>query len=200
MIAASGEPQALAEAIRDRWDLTPRLVEGQIRLEQSEGHSWMGRLFQEFGDRIDSVTVGKPTLEDVFIQRTGHEVSLTCKRSPLNVGERWRASGASGVGSWARRGQPLVFWLLFGVGLQGSFRPAGLEQGPTYLQYFFPGTLVLVLLFTAIFSTISIIEDRREGFLQSVLVAPAPRWAMVLGKVLGGSAIRDRAVPGRAGV
>ena len=46
---------------------------------------------------------------------------------------------------------------------------------------------MLILLFTAIFATISIIEDRREGFLQSVLVAPIPRWSMVLGKVLGGS-------------
>ena len=54
-------------------------------------------------------------------------------------------------------------------------------------DYFFPGSLVLILLFTAIFSTISIIEDRREGFLQSVLVAPVPRWSMVLGKVLGGT-------------
>jgi ABC-2 type transport system permease protein len=47
----------------------------------------------------------------------------------------------------------------------------------------------MILLFTAIFATISIIEDRREGFLQGVLVAPVPRWSMVLGKVLGGSAI-----------
>ena len=55
--------------------------------------------------------------------------------------------------------------------------------------HFFPGTLVMILLFTAIFATISIIEDRREGFLQGVLVAPIPRWSMVLGKVLGGTAI-----------
>ena len=43
------------------------------------------------------------------------------------------------------------------------------------------------MLFTAIFSSISIIEDRREGFLQGVLVAPIPRWSMILGKVLGGT-------------
>ncbi|MCH7727972.1 MAG: ABC transporter permease [Planctomycetes bacterium] len=43
--------------------------------------------------------------------------------------------------------------------------------------------------YTAIFATISIIEDRREGFLQSVLVAPIPRWSMVLGKILGGTLI-----------
>jgi ABC-2 type transport system permease protein len=86
-------------------------------------------------------------------------------------------------------GQPLVLWLLFGVGLGGAFRPAAGSDGTTYLAYFFPGSLVLILLFTAIFATISVIEDRREGFLQSVLVAPIPRWSMVLGKVLGGSLV-----------
>ena len=87
-------------------------------------------------------------------------------------------------------GQPILFWLLFGAGLGSSFRLPGSEEGGvSYREYFFPGTLVMILLFTAIFSTISIIEDRREGFLQSVLVAPIPRWSMVLGKVLGGSLI-----------
>lgn len=77
-------------------------------------------------------------------------------------------------------GQPILFWWLFSSGLQ----PSGLGYA-----HFFPGILAMILLFTAIFTTISIIEDRREGFLQSVLVSPAPRWAMVLGKILGGAAI-----------
>jgi ABC-2 type transport system permease protein len=85
-------------------------------------------------------------------------------------------------------GQPLIFWLLFGAGLGPSFRlPGAGDDSISYREYFFPGSLVLILLFTAIFATISIIEDRREGFLQSVLVAPLPRWSMVLGKVLGGT-------------
>jgi ABC-2 type transport system permease protein len=87
-------------------------------------------------------------------------------------------------------GQPIVFWLLFGAGLQGTFRlSSSAKDGQSFLQYYFPGTLILVLLFTAIFSTISIIEDRREGFLQAVLVAPIPRWSMVLGKIAGGALI-----------
>ncbi len=86
-------------------------------------------------------------------------------------------------------GQPVIFWLLFGAGLGPSFVLPGAAPGISYREYFFPGSLILILLFTAIFATISIIEDRREGFLQSVLVAPLPRWAMVLGKVLGGSLI-----------
>jgi len=83
-------------------------------------------------------------------------------------------------------GQPIIFWLLFGAGLQSARVGSGDKLD---FAHFFPGTLVMILLFTAIFATISIIEDRREGFLQGVLVAPVPRWAMMLGKVLGGAAI-----------
>src|SRR5207244_4998746 len=83
---------------------------------------------------------------------------------------------------------PIVFWLLIGAGMGRSFQGADGRTG-SYLQYFYPGTVLMILLFTAIFSTISIIEDRREGFLQSVLVAPVSRMAIVLGKVLGGTVL-----------
>lgn len=89
---------------------------------------------------------------------------------------------------------PLMIWLMLGLGLNNNFKlpggaavPAGESMG--YLEYFFPGTAVMVILFTAIFTTISVIEDRREGFMQAVLVAPVPRFAIVLGKVLGGATI-----------
>src|SRR4051795_12333460 len=59
---------------------------------------------------------------------------------------------------------PIVFWLLIGAGMGRSFRSADAPAGASYLQYFYPGTVLMILLFTAIFSTISIIEDRREGF------------------------------------
>lgn len=106
---------------------------------------------------------------------------------------------------------PLVFWLLLGFGLNQSFtvgdaKPpqpragshesaheallsVGESSGIGYLEYFYPGTVVLILLFTAIFSTISVIEDRREGFLQAVLVAPIHQRSIVFGKVLGGASI-----------
>ncbi|MBK8480428.1 MAG: ABC transporter permease [Proteobacteria bacterium] len=80
--------------------------------------------------------------------------------------------------------QPLLFWLLLGSGLSGSFR-APQHGGASYLVYFFPGTIVMVLLFTTIFATISVIEDRQSGFLQGVLVAPGSRAATVLGKTAG---------------
>ncbi len=89
-------------------------------------------------------------------------------------------------------GQPVIFWILFGAGLRGSFRnPAWVPSGMTmtYQEYFFPGVAVMIVMFTAIFSTISIIEDRKEGFLQGVLVAPISRLSLVLGKLCGGTAL-----------
>ncbi len=81
---------------------------------------------------------------------------------------------------------PLLFWILLGAGLGGSYRvPLG-GSSVSYFQYFLPGTMALVCLFTAIFSTMSVIEDRQAGFLQGVLVSPAPRSALVAGKMAGG--------------
>ena len=84
---------------------------------------------------------------------------------------------------------PLFFWLLLGSGLGSSFRASGAPDGINYLEYFYPGTILLIVLFTTIFSSLSIIEDRKEGFLLSVLVAPISRSAIVLGKILGGSTL-----------
>jgi len=73
---------------------------------------------------------------------------------------------------------PLIFWAVIGFG-------SG-ENGP---KFFFPGTVVLTVMFSAIFSTMSIIEDRREGFLLSMLVSPASRTSLVLGKILGSATL-----------
>ena len=66
---------------------------------------------------------------------------------------------------------PIVFWIFIGAGMGRAFtsKVSWAGRAASYRQYFFPGTVLMILLFTAIFSTISIIEDRREGFLQSVL-------------------------------
>lgn len=88
-------------------------------------------------------------------------------------------------------GQPVIFWILFGAGLQSSFKAPswadGLSHTVSYQEYFLPGVAALIVLFTAIFSTISIIEDRREGFLQGVLVAPVSRLSIVLSKLAAGT-------------
>ncbi len=84
---------------------------------------------------------------------------------------------------------PLLFWIVIGSGFGTSFRSGEAAGQQHYLDYFFPGALVMIILFTSIFTMMSVIEDRNEGFLLSVLVAPVPRSAIVLGKVLGGTTL-----------
>jgi len=83
---------------------------------------------------------------------------------------------------------PVVFWLVIGSGFGTSFR-SGATASQHYLDYFYPGALIMIVLFTSIFTMMSVIEDRKEGFLLSVLVAPVSRSAIVLGKVLGGTTL-----------
>ncbi len=83
---------------------------------------------------------------------------------------------------------PIVFWLVIGSGFGTSFRSGG-SGGQHYLDYFYPGALIMIVLFTSIFTMMSVIEDRKAGFLLSVLVAPVSRSAIVLGKVLGGTTL-----------
>ena len=71
---------------------------------------------------------------------------------------------------------PLVFWLLMGYGSNDLAR-------------YYAGAVVLTVMFSAVFSTITIIEDRREGFLLSMLVSPASRTSLVLGKILGAATL-----------
>src|SRR5436190_18645127 len=82
---------------------------------------------------------------------------------------------------------PVLFWLVIGSGFGTSFRSGAGNQH--YLDYFYPGALIMIVLFTSIFTMMSVIEDRKEGFLLSVLVAPVSRSAIVLGKVLGGTTL-----------
>jgi ABC-2 type transport system permease protein len=84
---------------------------------------------------------------------------------------------------------PLLFWIVIGSGFGTSFRGAGGQGSQHYLDFFFPGALTMIVLFTAIFTMMSVIEDRNEGFLLSVLVAPVHRSVIVLGKVLGGTTL-----------
>src|ERR1700751_290499 len=84
---------------------------------------------------------------------------------------------------------PLLFWLVIGSGFGTSFRSGQSAGQQHYLDYFYPGALIMIVLFTSIFTMMSVIEDRKEGFLLSVLVAPVPRSAIVRRKVLGGTTL-----------
>ncbi|MBX5445925.1 ABC transporter permease [Sphaerobacter sp.] len=92
------------------------------------------------------------------------------------------------IGSFA---QPILFLFIFGTGLSASIGPLGGgaagQEGVSYVQFIFPGIIAMAVLFTAVFSGIAIVWDREFGFLKEVLVAPLPRWAIAVGKALGGA-------------
>lgn len=68
----SDQPEALAAAIRERFAYPAAVVDGSVRLERPDAPQLVAQFFAAFPGRIQSITLGKPTLEDVFIARTGH--------------------------------------------------------------------------------------------------------------------------------
>jgi ABC-2 type transport system permease protein len=111
---------------------------------------------------------------------SGWRIALVIARRDLVRFLRQPARIAAAIGT------PLLFWAFMGGGFAGSFRPAGLGE-TSYAGFLLPGMITLVAVFSAIFSAFSIIEGRNEGWLQTVLVSPAPRWAIALGKISGSS-------------
>jgi ABC-2 type transport system ATP-binding protein len=68
----SEDPAGLCDAIRAQFSAPAAIVDGAARLEMPDGHQWIARLMETFPDRIRAIRLGKPTLEDVFIEKTGH--------------------------------------------------------------------------------------------------------------------------------
>lgn len=93
--------------------------------------------------------------------------------------------------------QPALFLFILGTGLSGGFSKAFaggqaaqfLPGVKDYITYMYPGIIGMTVLFTGIFSAVSIIWDREFGFLKEILVAPVSRWAVAVGKALGGSTV-----------
>lgn len=85
-------------------------------------------------------------------------------------------------------GQPLLFLLLFGGGFTAAISDLGGGE-VNYTQFLFPGILAMTVLFTSVFSAVSIVWDREFGLLKEVMVAPVSRVAVAVGKVAGGSTV-----------
>jgi len=85
--------------------------------------------------------------------------------------------------------QPLLYLLLVGQGIASGLHLNQAPGGLGYLLFMYPGIIGMSVLFTSIVSGISIIWDREFGFLKEVLVAPVPRWAVAVGKILGGATV-----------
>jgi len=84
--------------------------------------------------------------------------------------------------------QPVLFLFVLGTGLS-RLASHGLPTGVDFKTFIYPGVLAMSVLFTAIFSAASIVWDREFGFLREMLVAPVRRWAIVVGKCLGGATV-----------
>src|SRR5215469_6257765 len=84
--------------------------------------------------------------------------------------------------------QPILFLFVLGTGLS-RLASRGLPVGVDYRTFIYPGVLAMSVLFTSIFSAASIVWDREFGFLREMLVAPVQRWAIVVGKCLGGATV-----------
>ena len=81
-----------------------------------------------------------------------------------------------------------MIWIVLGSGFADSFS-IGQKNDLSYSAFLLPGVLTLAAMFTAIFSSISVIEDRNGGWLQSVLISPGPRWSLAIGQCAGGATV-----------
>lgn len=86
-------------------------------------------------------------------------------------------------------GQPLLYLLILGKGITAGMSLNNVPGGVDYLRFMYPGIIAMSVLFTSMFSAMSIIWDREFGFLKEVLVAPVPRWGVAVGKTLGGATV-----------
>jgi len=86
-------------------------------------------------------------------------------------------------------GQPLLYLLIVGQGIASGMSLNRAPGGIDYLKFMYPGIIGMSVLFTSIFSAVSIIWDREFGFLKEVLVAPVPRWGIAVGKICGGATV-----------
>lgn len=97
--------------------------------------------------------------------------------------KRYYRSRARMVGSLA---QPVLFLVALGFGFGPIYQKAG---GGNYIQFIAPGIIAMSIIFTAMFTGIEVIYDRQFGFLKETLVAPVPRWTIMLGRTFGGATV-----------
>jgi ABC-2 type transport system ATP-binding protein len=72
IVLGARDPETLSRQVRDRFAVEASAIDGTVRIERQRGHEFIAQLVEAFPGLIDSVTVHKPTLEDVFIHQTGH--------------------------------------------------------------------------------------------------------------------------------
>src|SRR5580704_13470674 len=127
---------------------------------------------------VDRIRVAVP---ERGLRRDMRAVSIVWRRELI----RFRTDRLRAVTSLV---QPFLFLFVLGNGL-GRLASHGLPAGVDFETFIYPGVLAMSVLFTSIFSAASIVWDREFGFLREMLVAPVRRWAIVVGKCLGGATV-----------
>ncbi|MCZ6876353.1 MAG: ABC transporter ATP-binding protein, partial [bacterium] len=74
VVVSTADPAKLQVRISERFDCKPSVVDGRVRVEIPHGHLFVRDVVEAFAEDIQTVTYGKPTLEDVFIRLTGHRL------------------------------------------------------------------------------------------------------------------------------
>jgi len=134
---------------------------------------------------LGTTSGGEPALPPTFARAEGRfgddvrAVRIVWRRELIRFGRNRLRIVTSLV-------QPVLFLFVLGTGLSGIVVSAGHFDFRTFM---FPGVVAMTVLFTSIFSAISIVWDREFGFLREMLVAPVSRWSLVLGKCLGGATV-----------
>jgi ABC-2 type transport system permease protein len=140
-------------------------------------------------DRRNALSGGQPDLTELIrvavpersIRADLRAVSIVWRRELI----RFRTDRLRAITSLV---QPVLFLFVLGTGLS-RLAARGLPVGVDFKTFIYPGVLAMSVLFTAIFSAASIVWDREFGFLREMLVAPVRRWAIVIGKCLGGATV-----------
>jgi ABC-2 type transport system permease protein len=142
-------------------------------------------LSTEPDDDHDLAALARFARSDVDLDRAG------LSRNLRTVAMIWRREM---IRFWRNRtrlltsfAQPLLYLFIFGAGLNRLVSRGATPVGVSFQKFLYPGVLAMVVLFSSIFSAISIVWDREFGFLREMLVAPVSRTSLVVGKALGGA-------------
>ena len=195
--------------IQTTFDIAAREENGGLVLETEKGDEFIPRLLHSLSVQTLSVSLKKPTLNDVFLKLTGQD--HPGRRSAGQQGSHARIRPQPPEGAAMIQLRPIyviclrefikffreksrllgtlarpVLWLfVVGNGMSSLIKP---QAGFSYLQFIFPGMIGMTILFSSIFSSISIVWDREFGFMKEMLVAPISRLSIVIGKAISGHA------------
>ena len=155
--------------------------DGQVIFMDRNNTSFVGSADEITDDEVALTETIRVAVPERSVRHDLRAVNIVWRRELI----RFRSDRLRAITSLV---QPVLFLFVLGTGLSG-LASRGLPAGVDFRTFIYPGVLAMSVLFTAIFSAASIVWDREFGFLREMLVAPVRRWAIVVGKCLGGATV-----------